>query len=224
MQPTAYLCSTAAHGWHRVWGPKKNVPQFTAIYGNFFRLGGPQGSGPQMKGGHASMVHKAGPGSASECKRVQRNRMRIHPVRGVAGDAAGWVVGWGGASCRSRSRPGHCSPPSHEAEHPDCAAAVSPALGHRLVAPPPPPPNMGGLRGQKQVRVPRPPISGLHLSPEERFSTCGSVGAREGTSEAAPEAIRSAVGGGCQSGRGRLLSVTNAVEAGTWRLRDRGWA
>ena len=36
---------------------------------------------------------------------------------------------------------------------------------------------------------------------------------REGASEEAPEAVRQAVGGGCQSGLGRLLSVTNAVEA-----------
>ena len=34
---------------------------------------------------------------------------------------------------------------------------------------------------------------------------------REGTSQAAPEAVRQAVGGGCQSGWGRLLSVTNAI-------------
>ena len=40
---------------------------------------------------------------------------------------------------------------------------------------------------------------------------------REGASEAAPEAVRQAVGGGCQSGWGRLLSVTNAIEAGIWR-------
>ena len=40
---------------------------------------------------------------------------------------------------------------------------------------------------------------------------------REGTSEAAPEAVRQAVGGGCRSGWGRLLSVENATEAGTWR-------
>ena len=39
-------------------------------------------------------------------------------------------------------------------------------------------------------------------------------------SEAAPEAVRQAVGGGCQSGWGRLLSVTNAIEAGTWRQGD----
>ena len=37
---------------------------------------------------------------------------------------------------------------------------------------------------------------------------------REGVS-AAPEAVRQAVGGGCQSGWGRLLSVTTAIEAGT---------
>ena len=47
---------------------------------------------------------------------------------------------------------------------------------------------------------------------------------REGTSEAAPAAGRRAVGGGCQSGWGRLLSVTNAIEAGTWRQGDSGWA
>ena len=47
---------------------------------------------------------------------------------------------------------------------------------------------------------------------------------RGGTSEAAPEAVRQAVGGGCQSGWGRLLSVTNAIEAGTWRQGDSGWA
>ena len=46
----------------------------------------------------------------------------------------------------------------------------------------------------------------------------------EGTSEAAPEAVRQAVGGGCQSGWGRLLSVINAIEAGTWREGDSGWA
>ena len=47
---------------------------------------------------------------------------------------------------------------------------------------------------------------------------------REGASEAAPQAVRQAVGGGCQSGWGRLLSVTNAIEAGTWRQGDSGCA
>ena len=46
---------------------------------------------------------------------------------------------------------------------------------------------------------------------------------REGTAQAAPEAVRQAVGGGCQSGWGRLLSVTNAIEAGTCRRGDSGW-
>ena len=40
----------------------------------------------------------------------------------------------------------------------------------------------------------------------------------------APQAVRQAVGGGCQSGWGRLLSVTNAIEAGFWRQWDSGWA
>ena len=35
----------------------------------------------------------------------------------------------------------------------------------------------------------------------------GCIG-REGASETAPAAVRQAVGGGCQSGWGRLLSVT----------------
>ena len=37
-----------------------------------------------------------------------------------------------------------------------------------------------------------------------------------------PEAVRQAVGGGCQSGWGRLLSVTNAVGAGTRPQGDNG--
>jgi hypothetical protein len=36
------------------------------------------------------------------------------------------------------------------------------------------------------------------------------------------EAVTQAVGGGCQSGWGRLLSVTNAIEP--WRQGDSGWA
>ena len=47
---------------------------------------------------------------------------------------------------------------------------------------------------------------------------------KEGATEAAPEAGRQAVGGGCQSGWGRLLSVTKANDAGTCRQWDRGWA
>ena len=40
---------------------------------------------------------------------------------------------------------------------------------------------------------------------------------REGASEAAPAAVKEAVGGGCQSGSGRLLSGTSAVNAGSRR-------
>ena len=62
---------------------------------------------------------------------------------------------------------------------------------------------------------------GLHPRAAQRMA----VGMHQkGTSEVAPEAVGQAVGGGCQSGWGRLLSVTNAVEAGTWRQRDSGWA
>ena len=51
----------------------------------------------------------------------------------------------------------------------------------------------------------------------------GCIG-RAGASEAAPAAVGQAVGGGCQSGWGRLLSVTNAIEAGTCHQGDSGWA
>ena len=60
----------------------------------------------------------------------------------------------------------------------------------------------------------------------EREQRCCGQGCvrKAGASGAAPEAVRQAVGGGCQSGCGRLLSVTNAMEAGTWRQGDSGWA
>ena len=47
---------------------------------------------------------------------------------------------------------------------------------------------------------------------------------REGTSEVVPEAVGQAVGGGCQSGWGRVLSVANDIEPGTCRQGDSGWA
>ena len=47
---------------------------------------------------------------------------------------------------------------------------------------------------------------------------------REEASEAVPETVGQAVGGGCQSGWGRLLSVTNAIKAGAWREGDSGRA
>ena len=65
--------------------------------------------------------------------------------------------------------------------------------------------------GGGAAECPPPPLS-LFLS---RIRT-------EGTSEAAPAAVRQAVGGGCRSGWGRLLSVTNAIEACTWCQGDSG--
>ena len=46
----------------------------------------------------------------------------------------------------------------------------------------------------------------------------------EGKAPEAPEAVRQAVGGGCQGGWGQLLSATNAIKAGAWRQGDSGWA
>ena len=48
---------------------------------------------------------------------------------------------------------------------------------------------------------------------------------RERTSEAAPEAVRQAVRREeVTKAVGRFLSVTNAIEAGTWRWGGSGWA
>ena len=66
----------------------------------------------------------------------------------------------------------------------------------------------------------RPPVHPMGLRPGPRGVVQGGDGqgciGREGTSEAALEAVRQAVGGGCQNSWGRLLPVTNAVEIGTW--------
>ena len=62
------------------------------------------------------------------------------------------------------------------------------------------------------LRGPAPPVLGQGCIRRERAS------------EAAPGAGLQAVGGGCRSGWGRLLSVTNAIEAGICRQGDSGWA
>ena len=63
--------------------------------------------------------------------------------------------------------------------------------------------------------------NGHRASREVHSDGGGGFIRREGTSKAAPQAVRQAVGGGSRSGCGRLLSVTNAIEAGTWRQGDR---
>ena len=67
---------------------------------------------------------------------------------------------------------------------------------------------------------PPPPTFGVTIHFDLTASVRQGYIRREGT----PEAFRQAVGGGCQSGWGRLLSVTNAIEAGTWLQGDSGWA
>ena len=81
---------------------------------------------------------------------------------------------------------------------------------------------------------PEPPGDGRGQRPRGRGGGAGGPAgptgvhqgciSREGTSEVAPEAVRQAAGGGCQSGWGRLLSVTKAIEAGTCRQGNSGWA
>ena len=57
-----------------------------------------------------------------------------------------------------------------------------------------------------------------------RRGGCQGCMRREGTPEPAPAAVTQAVGGGWQSGWGRVPSVTNAIEAGPWCQEDSGWA
>ena len=81
--------------------------------------------------------------------------------------------------------------------------------------------------------------SGPSLKPtKQRPNSCpalkeGDEGRRGGGGDAlegkgpqgvTPEAVKQAVGGGCPSSWGRLLSVTNAIEADTCRQGDSGWA
>ena len=64
--------------------------------------------------------------------------------------------------------------------------------------------------------------SGLFSGGRERVGQ-GCI-RRAGASEGAPEAVRWAFGGDCQSGWRWLLSVTNAIEAGICRRGDSGRA
>ena len=64
-----------------------------------------------------------------------------------------------------------------------------------------------------------------HWHPAARRGGGGSDAlAGEGSQRQPQKRLRLAVGGGCQSGWGRLLSVTNAIEAGACRQGDSDWA
>ena len=112
-----------------------------------------------------------------------------------------------------------CDVDAEEAGRPSAHAALvrglSPGPTRALAPPKPPQSHIHSRRSHMPPKVqhrsticqPPPPQGGTR---------------REGTSEVASEAVRQAVGGGCQSGWGRLLSVTNAIEAGTWCQGDCG--
>ena len=65
--------------------------------------------------------------------------------------------------------------------------------------------------GMEVCEAPYPKHGTVQCESESESWDQGCIG-REGTSEAAPEAVRQAVGGGCQSGGERLLSVANAMK------------
>ena len=76
------------------------------------------------------------------------------------------------------------------------SAELSPGVGSRLVL------ENGGMFGS---------------FPGGRGDVGQGCTRRPRTSAEAQAGVRQAVGGGCRSGWGRLLSVTNAIEAGAWR-------
>ena len=139
-------------------------------------------------------------------------------VGAAADDVVGPVVAVGGDATAPAVPDGPASP----AVEPAVAAAeagAAPAAG-----------DGGGqsLSPQRPTHTQQP--QEVPIAKAEHYGNVESLGVRahpqgcirrEGTSEAAPEAVRQAVGGGCQSGWGRLLSVTN-VEAGTCRPPWRG--
>ena len=83
---------------------------------------------------------------------------------------------------------------------------------------------MGRRRGLEEARGEAHPVPvdpGRHTPSQPHSQRCIR---REGTSVVAPEAVTQAVGGGCHSGCGRLLSGINATHAGACRQGDNGWA
>ena len=149
-------------------------------------------------------------------------------------------------SCVAETCP--TNPPPTAGAHPLCPHAACVSAQASPSAPPPPPAPHAPLGHRECQGMPFPrcaqgrtasPWTELWRIPQADVSWEGGhtwramLGAwewrhpqggvrREGASEAAGQAAGQAVGGGCQSGRGRLLSVTNAIEAGTWRQGDSG--
>ena len=86
------------------------------------------------------------------------------------------------------------------------------------------PASPGGLRPAGTVQATtRLTVRRAHCLCRRLVGAAAAPKARDAL-EGASEAVRQAVGGGCRSGWGRLLSVTNAIEADTWRQGDSGWA
>ena len=99
-------------------------------------------------------------------------------------------------------------------------------LSLNFSAPRPPPPTPVAC-----TRLSSPlPCAGTVWAHDGAPNHCPQVGLQTGPVQTCirrrgtPGAVGQAVGGSCQSGWGRLLSVTNAIEAGTCRQVDSSWA
>ena len=154
---------------------------------------------------------RAGGGAPEEAARVHRGHAEVH---GLAEDGAQ-------GSDRGRREAGERGPDRHGV----LCTGYAPA-GPALV------PVCRGRTNSIAANAPGPRamfLCRMATLVKSGFDLLGGRGGqgcirRGGASEVVPEAVRQAVGGGRPGGWGRLLSVTNAIEAGTWRQGDSGWA
>ena len=133
---------------------------------------------------------------------TQARSIPLSPRRAGAGGSGGFCSFFLFVRVREVVPPSPNAMPMLCPHAPRCTAGVpGPAA---VVAPESAGRRCGDLRGWAQVAFWGPVVQ---TAPPPRLAQCGP-----------------AVGGGSQSGWGRLLSVTNAIEAGSWRQGDSGWA
>ena len=181
------------------------------------RGGGSEGGGgvrPPLPRGDAELLSKTpgeaqlwGPGAYPESR--PGLALRSAPPRLGRGQCV-----WRVSRTSTSSSPFACLPPSGARGLPVLPVLPLPSFplvrcargGHGF--------EKGDLSGQPRRASTQAPPAAVWCVAQGRGGGRGCI-RREEASEAVPEAVWQAVGGGCRSGWGRLQSVTNAVEAGT---------
>ena len=141
-----------------------------------------------------------------------------------------------GGACAHRGmrgqRTAHMSPTKGRRHIPASAALRRGPLGSGVTYPPLSTRAEGTADGRRGRRLLRPRAPRIHTSPKPDLCPvdCSSEPAARDAVEGRGPQRRSEkrfdrrLKEGTKSGWGRLLSVTNAIEAGTWRPEDSGWA